>query len=161
MPPSDPVRQLILLNLQSTLQGMTDADTYHYPVPDPSCVTLDPTRNPLTQNGADLPFYLIEPTPDTRREWFQSEQIADDFSVNIIGRVDADPSDPLGKMKAWEKLAADLEVALEVDMTRNGHACDTRCMPVQPFTGVGSNVVIALVPVVIKIYRRYGRPDQP
>ena len=161
MAPSDPVRQLILLNLQTTLQGMTDPASFHFPVPNADAVTLDPTVAILTRGFPDLPFYMVEPTPDGKREFWQSEQITDDFTVNVIGRYDADSADPSSKMKIWEKLAADVEVALEADMTRGGHVSDTRCAPVQPFTAVGSNIVIVVIPVVMKIYRRYGRPDQP
>jgi hypothetical protein len=158
MPPLDSVRLKVQKNLQTTLQGMTDAAVYHYPVNSPSQVSLDPTVNLLTKGGPDLPFYLIEVTPDGNREFFPSEQIVDVLTVNIIGRYDGASDDPTSKVTVWENLAADLEVALEADMTRAGLASDTRCMTPQPFTGVGSNIVIVVVPVQIKIYRQYGRP---
>lgn len=161
MAPGKSTRQLILENLQATLQGMTDPAVYHYPVANAKQVTLDPTVNLLTQGFPDLPFYVIEPTPDGNREFYQSEQIVDNFVVNITGRYDGDSADPAAKMAIWENIAADLEVALEADMTRGGHACDTRCMTPQPFTGIGSNVVIVVQPVHLKIYRRYGVPTIP
>jgi hypothetical protein len=161
MPVPDSTRTLILKNLQATLQGMTDANVYHHPVANASQVSLDPTINLLTHAGPDFPFYLIEPTPDGKKEFFQSEQITEDFVINICGRIDVDTTDPLAKMQAWENIAADLEIALEADMTRGGHACDTRCGVIQPFTGVGSSIVITVQPIVCKIYRRYGIPTVP
>lgn len=155
---ADSVRLSVLKNLQTTLQGMSDANVYNFPVANAAQVTLDPTTQILTKGFPDLPFYIIEPTPDGDREFYQAEQIVENFRVNIIGRYDADSDDPITKAETWERIAADLETALEADMTRNGLACDTRCLTPQPFTGVGSNVVIVLQPVVIKIYRQYGRP---
>jgi hypothetical protein len=161
MAPSKSVRSLVLDNLQATLQGMTDGNLYHYPVASASQVSIDPTVNVLTRGFPDLPFYVIEPTPEGDRQFFQSEQIKETFIVNITGRYDGDAADPTSKKEIWENLAADLEVALEADMTRGGHACDTRCMTPQPFTGVGSNVVIIVQPVAMTIYRRYGVPTIP
>jgi hypothetical protein len=154
---SDSVRLQVLKNLQTTLQGMTGAG-YHYPVGDNSQVSLDPTVNMLTRGGPDLPFFLIEPTPDGNREFYPSEQIVENLIVNISARYDAASDDPLSKVTVWENLAADLEVALEADVTRGGLVVDTRCSTPQPFTGVGSNVVILVQPVIMKLYRRYGTP---
>jgi hypothetical protein len=161
MPVPDSTRTKILKNLQTTLQGMTDASVYHYPVAGASQVSLDPTVNLLTHAGPDLPFYQIEPTPDGSRTFYQGEQLVEEFIVNVCARFDADVTDPLAKMQAWENLAADLEIALEADMTRGGFACDTRCGVPQPFTGVGSSIVITVIPVTMKIYRRYGVPSTP
>lgn len=155
---SDPVRLNILKNVQATLRAMSDSSVYHFPVANPEQVTLDPTTQILTKGFPDLPFYMIEPTPDGDREFYQAEQIVENLRLNIVGRYDADSDDPLSKAETWERMAADLETALEADMTRGGYACDTRCLTPQPFTGVGSNIVIVLQPVVIKIYRQYGRP---
>lgn len=152
--PSNPNRLAVLLNLQTTLQGMTGV-SYHFPVVSTS-VTLDPTINLLTGVGIpDLPFYLIEPTPDGEKTYYPAEQLVEVMSVNILGRVDCDPSDPLARVTTWEKMAADLELALEADTTRGGHACDTRLLTPQPFMGPGSNAVILVQPLRITIYRPY------
>lgn len=153
---SVPTRLSVLKNVLSTLQGMT-GPAYHYAVESASQVTLDPT-NIL---GGSLPaplFFLIEPDPGSSRTFYQGEQLVEDFVMVITARNDAGSSDPLAKVTIAENLAADLEVALEADMTRGGFACDTRCDPPGVFIGLGSQVVIVTVKVTCKIYRQYGAP---
>lgn len=154
---ADPTRLNVLKNLQTTLQGMSGA-AYHYQVTDPSQVTLDPTVNPLTGvAGSDL-LFIIEPTPDGPRRFYPASQVTEEFVVNVTARCLADAADPVSRANAWERMAADLETVLTQDLERGGLVCDTRLLTPQPFTGVGSNVVIVMQPVVMTIYRTYGAP---
>lgn len=153
---ADSNRLAVLKHIQQTLQGMTGGG-YHYPILDPKQVTLDPTVNLITGAGLpDLPCYVVEPTPNGTKDYYPAEQLKEEMIVNILGRMDADPSDPLAKVTTWENMAADLELALEADTTRAGHACDTRLLVPQPFTGVGSNIVILVQPVRVTMYRKYA-----
>ena len=155
--PGVPRRLAVLRNLQTTLRGMTGAE-YNYPLANPVAqVKMDPTINLLTGVGVpDVPFYNVEPTPDGGRTFWPEEQLTEEFIVNILGRHDADISvSPEIKTETWERMAADLELALETDTTRAGLAADTRLLVPQPFTAVGTGVVILVQPVRITIYRAY------
>ena len=153
--PADPKRLKVLKNLQTTLQGMSGVN-YHYQVTHASQVTIDPTVNPLTgAAGSDL-LFILEPSPDGDKEYFPASQLTEEFIVNITARVIADSASAAAKAEAWEKLAADLETVLTVDLERAGQACDTRLLTPAPFVGVGSNIVILMQPVVMKLYRAYG-----
>ena len=153
---ADSTRLRILKNLQSTVQGITTGGGYNYTVP-PTSVVLDPTVNILTVNG-DLPYVIIEATPDGGITYYPAEQKREVFKVNLVARVDADASDPLSRATAWEKLAADFERALTRDHTRGGNAVDTRLGTPAPFVGVGSSVVVVVVPVEVRFHRTYGEP---
>lgn len=152
--PADPKRLKVLKNLQATLQGMSGA-AYHYQVTHPSQVTLDPTVNPLTGVAGSSLLFILEPSPDGDKEYYPASQLTEDFIVNITARVEADAADALSKATAWEKLAADLETVLTVDLERGGEACDTRLLTPAPFVGVGSNIVLVLQPVKMLLYRAY------
>lgn len=151
---ADSNRLAVLKNIQTTLQGMTGG-TYHYPLTVASQVIVDPTVNLLTAPGSEQPIYLLEPTPSGVKEYWPGEQVTEEFIVTITGRKDADASDVAAKMTVWEHMAADIELALQADTTRGGHACDTRLGVPQPFVGVGSSIVLLVQPVRVTIYRAY------
>jgi hypothetical protein len=152
---ADSNRLAVLKDIQTALRAIGAG--YNYPVASASQVTLDPTVNLITGAGLpDLPAYVVEPTPNGSKEYYPAEQLKEEFVVNVLGRMDADPADPTSKATTWENMAADIEKALELDTTRSGHACDTRLLVPQPFTGVGSNIVIIVQPVRVTMYRKYA-----
>lgn len=154
-------RQLIVEAVQAALRNIAGA-AYHYPLGDPaSQVSVDPTENLLTRNGADLPFYVIEPTPDGSREFYPAMQLKSEFEINVQGRKDAETADQAAKLATWENMAADLEVALTQDVTLGGLCYDVRLGEPRPFVGVGSNIVILVQPVTIRVHREYGVPTSP
>lgn len=156
MPPAvDPRRLRVLKNLQTTLQGMTDPADYHFPVTHPSQVSLDPTLGLITGQAGSDRLIVIEPSPDGGKEYYPAEQLTEDFTVNIASRAAADAANPVARAEAWERLIADLEKRLTLDLERGGLACDTRLLAAQPFMAVGSNLVGVVQPVVMKIYRAY------
>lgn len=162
MPPVVDSRRLrVLKNLQLTLQGMTDPNVYWFPVDSNEQVTLDPTVNPLTGSISGK-LFLIEPDPASDRQFWPAEQVTEEFLVNITVRLDAGAASANAKAETWERSAADLELALRkdesatpLDYTRGGLAVDTRLLAPSPFVGVGTNIVLYVQPVRIKIYRAY------
>lgn len=156
--PTASKRRRIIDAILAVLRGMTDESVYHYPVTTPEAVTADPAVNPLTEDNVDLPFYKVEPTPEGRREFFPAMQLVENFRLNIMARYDADTSDPLSRMVVWENLAADLEVALAVDITLGGLAYDVRVLEPQPVIVVGSATVVLMQPIEVRYHRTYGVP---
>lgn len=158
MPIDKSKRLQILERLQTVLQGATDAAVYNYPVRHASAVTLDVTVNLTTVNNVDLPFTVIEPTPEGTKTYHPGEHLVEIFRVNLHRRYDADAGDQATKATVWEHLAADLERALTADVTLSGLVYDTRLLTPQPFVGVGSNVVILVQPIEMRVHRGYGTP---
>jgi hypothetical protein len=157
--PAKSQRQRIIEALQDALQAIDGVSgLYHYPVAHESQVSIDPTDNVLTVNGADLPFYVIEPTPDGSREFFPAMQLKDEFELNVHARKDCEDGDPVGRVTTWENLVADMEVALTQDVTLGGLVYDVRLGTPRPFVGVGSNIVIVVQPVTVRLHRTYGEP---
>ena len=146
---ADSTRLRILKNVQGVVQAISVAGGYNYTVPDAS-VVLDPTVNILTVQGADLPFVIVEATPDGSVKYYPSEQKLEVLRLNLIARVDVDTSNPLARAEAWEKLAADFEKALVVDHTRGGNAVDTRLGVPAPFVGAGLRTLGVMGVVMIR-----------
>jgi hypothetical protein len=152
------IRQRIIEAVQEALQGITGSE-FHYPVADASQVSVDPTDNVLTINGADLPFYIVEPTPDGSRTFYPAMQMVSEFELNIHARYDAETADKAAKMTVWENLAHDIEKKLAEDVTLGGLCYDVRVGEPRPFVGVGSNIVVLIQPVTIRLHRTYGEPS--
>lgn len=157
---TDPLRLRIIAALVAALRTNITGSDYHYPLQTPSVqVSDDPTTNVLTWNGYDLPLHVIEPTPDNLREFYPAMQVREEFNLNITSRVDVvDLADPGARMAAWERVAADVERALGVDVTLGGLVYDVRVMPPRPFVGIGSPIVIVASPVSVRYHRTYGTP---
>ena len=157
--PAKSQRQRIIEALQTKLRAIDAASgLYHYPVAHASQVSIDPTDNVLTVNGAELPFYVIEPTPDGSREFYPAMQIVDQVEFNVQCRKDCEDADPAARATTWENLIADVEVALTQDVTLGGLVYDVRLGTPRPFVGVGSNIVVVVQPVTVRLHRTYGEP---
>jgi len=156
--PADPKRLAVLDAMATVARGITGA-SYHFPVVNPKSVTLDPTFNVMIATGVDLPLYVIEPEPESQRDFHPAMQIRETMRGTITGRMDvADVVDPRARAAAWEKMAADLEKAYAVDVTLGGLLYDLRLMPPAPFVGVGTDVVMVVVPFEARFHRTYGEP---
>jgi hypothetical protein len=153
------VRQRIIEAIQDALQAIDNSGAYHYPVNSPTQVSIDPTDNVLTVNGADLPFYVVEPTPDGSRTFYPAMQLVSEFELNIHARKDSEDGDPSSRVTTWENLAHDIEKALAVDVTLGGLVYDVRVGEPRPFVGVGSNIVVVVNPVTVRLHRTYGEPS--
>lgn len=152
---ADSNRLTIIKFYQAKLQAMTVAGGYHWNVVAAS-VNIDPTVNPLTVNGIDVPYFSIEPTPTGRKDYYPANQLRELLRVNIIARMDADGVDPGSRLDTIEKLGQDMEKALTVDITCGGAAVDVRLGVMQPVVVVGSNIVLVIQPVEARLHRSYG-----
>jgi hypothetical protein len=157
MPATASQRKLITEAIVTALRAITGAE-YHYPVLNAACVDADPTVNLLTVNGADLPRYVVECTPDGEREFFPAMQLRDFVQFNVHVRKDAASAEAHARMETWENLGADIEKALTVDVTLGGLVYDVRVAQPRPFVGVGSAIVIVVNPVRVSLHRTYGEP---
>ena len=151
-------RLSILLALQTALRAILGA-SYHYPVTDPDNVSLDVTMNLMTVSGADVPLYMIEPTPEGDKDFHPGMHMVERFRINIFARYDAAHADAGARAQVWEDLAADIERALTVDVTLGGLVYDTRVLVPQPFVGTGSPIVILVQPIEVRVHREYGVPE--
>lgn len=155
---ADSTRLRILKAIQAGLQAIAGG-AYHYPVAAATSVTIDPTVNVLTSVPADLPLYIVEPTPDGDRRFDPAMQLVNKMRGTITGRMDmTDVTDPAGRATVWENMAADIELALSADVTLGGLVYDLRLMEPAPFVGVGSGVVILVQPWEARVHRTYGAP---
>ena len=150
-------RQLIIEALQAALQAISGTN-YHYPLSSLSQVTVDPGTQILAVNPGDLPIYVIETTPDSVKHYQPAGQLLEIMRVNVHGRQDVDPLDPSQKLAAMENMKADIEVAVNVDLTLGGLVTDMRLLPPAEFVGMGSPITIVTQPIELRSYRAYGAP---
>lgn len=156
---ADSLRLQVLKALKAALEQINGpVGGFVYNVTHESMVTLDPTVNLMTVNNVDLPMFVVEPTPDGNRDFHPAMQVRDVFRVNVHARADADEANPMARAQVWEDLAADVERALAANVTLDSLVYDCRCLQPAPFVGVGSPVVIVVIPLEIRFHRTYGAP---
>lgn len=157
--PTDPLRLRVLEALQTKLRAINGNPTYHSTVK-ASSVVLDPAVNILTVPTTETPFFIVEPTSEGSKFYMPSLRLRHQFQVTITARVDAVTG--LGtarKTQAWERLIADMEVALTQDITLGGLVVDVRLLEATPGFDLGATTTIIVVqPVVCTLIRTYGAP---
>lgn len=160
--PTDPLRYRVLEALQTKLRAINGAPNYHSTVKSAS-VVLDPAVNILTVPPTECPFFIVEPTPEGSKFYMPSMRLKHQFQVAITARMDAETG--LGtslKTVAWERLLADIEVALTQDITLGGLAVDVRLLEATPGFDLGAVTTIVVVqPVLCTLIRSYGLPQGP
>ena len=160
MPPAltDSIRGKVLDNLCVALRAMTVAAGYHWDVAATS-VQTDPV-NVLGVPASRRPFFLVEPSPDSRRVYEPANQLEETFHVLITAVVDAEEDGgPDRKVAAGEALAMDLEKALTVDIERGGFCHDTRLDAPRIIAGLGTDGTVAVEqPLRCPLHRDYGSP---
>lgn len=150
-------RDDVLDAICAALRAMTTGGGYTYTVRAAS-VVRDPV-NILAVPDTNLPFFVVEPSPQGDTRYMPANQVQHDFAVLVTARITAPGIAPDRKSKAWERLIADLEKALTVDITLGGLCSDVRLGEPSPLTGVGpDNIVIVTQPLTVKLWRTYGRP---
>ena len=155
--PSASQRQQAIEALQAALQAISGGN-YHYPLSAATQVTVDPGTQILSVQPGDLPIYVIETTPDTVKDYQPAGQLREIVRVNVHARQDVDPFDPSKKLEAMENLKADIEVAVNVDLTLGGLVTDVRLLSPADFVGMGSAITIVTQPIELRLYRAYGAP---
>lgn len=150
-------RAAILESLQAAVRAINGVAPYTYAVKTGS-VSLDPTDDVWTVPSTEAPYVVIEPLPEGSRDYQPANQVKDTFLVAITARIDVTGVAPNRRMVAWEAWSADVERAVTVDITRGGHAVDTRLREPQPLLGVGTNQVYVRQVAEMRLYRTYGQP---
>lgn len=159
--PTTPLRQQVLEALQVKLQAISGNPTYFNTVKSTS-VVLDPGKGPniMTIPSTELPFFIIEPTDAGSKFYMPSLRLREEFQVTITARQDVEgPIHTRNKMQVWERLIADIEVAMTRDITLGGLVVDTRVQIPTPGFDLGATTSIFVVqPVVCRLIRTYGSP---
>lgn len=158
---TEPIEYRILLNVQSALQTISQGGGYFFTV-GASAVSLDPvdTIDIVLGRAAASPFFVVEVGSAGRPTYQPASQILELLPINIIAFANAEQQqDPVAKTKVYERLCADIEKAMTVDISRGGMATDTRIIGRQMQVTTGSVRVVALVQVEIRVYRTYGAPN--
>lgn len=155
---ADPQRLLIQQDLATALRAMTVAGGYTYTVQAGS-VTLDPVSLETVPPGM-LPACYVHADTGSERQFQPADRIKDRYRYTIVWRADAVGHDMDRKTKVFERMSADLEKALTVDITRGGHAIDTRLDPPDaPLMQLGAGQVVIGVQTLTVVTRHvYGQP---
>ena len=162
--PSESQRFQVLEAMQTKLRQMDGSPNYHNAVKSAS-VVLDPAINLLTVPSTELPYFIIEPTPEGSKFYMPAMRLKHQFQVVITGRQDA--ATGIGtarKAQAWERLIQDVEYALTHtgtvdDVTLGGKCTDIRLLEATPGFDLGMTTTIVVVqPAVVTLLRSYGTP---
>src|SRR5260370_25843294 len=123
---TDPLRRKILDNAVATRGAMPTAGGYHWDVKAASVQSDE--RNLLTGiTDTDLPFFLVQPTDKGEFKYSPANQVMERFVMAITVRADAPESTVYNrKTVIGEWLIADVERALQADITRGGNCVDTK-----------------------------------
>lgn len=157
MPAAESKRHQVIDAIVAALRAISGAE-YHYPLQSAKQVSDDPTTQLLTVNAYDLPKYVVETTPEGTRDFYPGSHMVEFMNLNVQGRYDVKDGDPTARATALENMAHDIEKALTVDVTLGGLVYDTRVMVPRGFVGLGSEIVILVQPVTVRIHRTYGEP---
>lgn len=158
-----PIREQLILALQARLLAMSVSGGYYFDSAAGS-VSVDPTLNILTSApGGMKPFYVIQPELGGVIKFYPASQLYETVPLSVMGRYEVDESDPTAKLKAWERMGADLEKAIAENADGSAWwgtlATDARIGEVQPWVAIGSPVVLVVRRLECRIYRGYGQPS--
>lgn len=156
---AESIEYQVLLDVQSTLQGISVAGGYHFDV-DADAVSLDPQDHMeiMRPTSGLTPFFVIEVSPNRTIEYFQADQIREIVPIDITCAASTEQTDRLDRIRVFERLCKDVETALAVDVTRGGlvghHQIENKQMGIM----VGSDRVFAIVETTVRLHRTYGAP---
>ena len=158
--PSNPLRQQTLEAIQTKLRAINGNPTYFSTVKSTS-VVLDPGVNMFTVPSTELPFFIVEPTPEGSKFYMPAMRMQHRFQVVITARNDAPGGTSTSrKMETWERLIADIEVAMTRDVTLGGIAADVRLTEATPGFDLNAqaSTIIVVQPLNVLLVREYGKP---
>ena len=158
--PGDSIRLRLIQNVADSLRAINAASGYYLTV-QPESVKTEPA-DLLTAPGPNLPMFLVAASQRAPRIFHPSKRVRETVAVDITAAADVgDTTDPTAKLTACEQLAADMEKALALDITRGQIAMVTRVLDPQFWMNMGNQArVIVVQPVDIEVQRIYGQPDQ-
>ena len=156
----DPIEYDIVLNVQTALRAISVAGGYFHDVAT-EAVSIDPADHIEVLTGALLhsPFLIVEIPPARRMRYMPASQLLEIVSIDITAAADAAQIDGTSRVLTFQKLAADVEKALTVDITRGQRVSDTRIVDKQMGMMVGAQRVIAIVQTEVRLHRQYGKPN--
>lgn len=156
----EPIEHDIILDMQTALRAISIAGGYFHDV-DSQAVSIDPADHLeiLTGTLARTPFFIIEVSPARRMQYFPAKQLLEVIPIDITAASDAQQLDPSSRVNTFERLAADVEQALVVDITRGNRVSDTRIVDKQMGMMVGAQRVIAVVQTEVRLHREFGKPN--
>lgn len=157
--PAKSQRLQALEAIQTKLRAISGQPTYNFQVKSTS-VVLDPSVNILTVPPTELPYFIVEPTPDGSKFYMPAMRLKHQFQVAVTARIDAESAvGTARKTEAWEKLIHDIEVALTRDITLGGVAVDVRLQEATPGFDLGAvSTIIVVQPLIVTMIRTYGEP---
>lgn len=163
---SVPTILAIVLNLQSTLQGINGASGgYHYTVR-ASSVTLDPVAL-ATKSSTETPFFVaghrIEPVERTYHGISRVPVVVETWNIVVEARVDAPGTDMARKVTAVQNLCADVEKAIaSAPWSHAAGAGGSQRTLVQQHTAyyglADQSMCYVEIPVHVQFQRSFGAP---
>lgn len=150
---------LALRRLRAVLQGINgSAGGYTYTIK-PASVRLDPL-NLLDTHETARPLVALELTDGGERTFQPADMLEDERLVIISALLDVPGQRADRRITAGLRLAADLERAIASDLTLGGLAVSVRArQPEVLMAHQTSAAVIVQMPVILQLYRPYGRPE--
>ena len=157
---AEPLEYDIVLNMQRALQAISVAGGYHYDVA-AAAVSIDPHDHleVLTGSLARKPFLIVEVSPGRHIQYFPGTQMRELIPIEITAATDAQALVATSRAQTFQRLCADIEKALTVDVTRNGKATDTRILDKRMGIMVSALRVMAVVQTEVRLHRTYGAPN--
>lgn len=156
----EPIEYDLVLDVQAALQAITTGGGYFHDVA-AGAVSVDPADHleVLTGTLVNQPFFIVEVSPARRLQYFPSMQLLEIVPVDVTAAMDAPQLVATSRLQTFERLCADIEKALTVDINRGNRASDTRIVDKQMGMMVGAQRVIAIVQTEIRLHREYGKPN--
>ena len=156
----EPIEYDIVLDYQSTLRTISVVGGYFHDV-DTNAVSIDPADHFEMMTGTLLysPYILIEISSARPPKYFPAMQMLEVLSVDITVVADAVQLVAASRYQTYERLAADVEQALVVDITRGGRVSDTKIVDRQMLWTAGGQRVVAAIQTEARLHREYGKPN--
>lgn len=158
---SVPVLLAVALNMQAALQQIARASGYFTDVKATS-VVLNPVMLqavPVTETPWVNVGHLIAPVPPRNFATTRPTAILDRWRFTLEAAIDAPGTDNASKLTAMANFAADVEVALCVDLQRGGLCQYTYVLQETQYPGSPEQTrVYVEIPVEVTLRRNFGQP---
>lgn len=159
----EPIEYDIVLDYQTALRTISVAGGYFNDV-DSASVSIDPADHleVLTGTLARFPFFIIEISPARRLRYLPAKQMIEVIPIDITAAAEATQLVATSRVQTFERLAADIEKALTVDITRGDRVSETKIVDKQMGMMVGGGSgqrIIAVIQTEVRLHREYGKPN--
>lgn len=155
-----PIDFLILANLQQALQTIAVGDGYHFDVRG-TAVKMDPNQNVEELVELDdpmRPFIAIEVLPLVF-EYQPAKRVKVRRPVKVHWVKESRPERDEDLLETFARGCADVEKAIAVDITRGGHAIDTRITGATLNRDEDGSEVWVEIDAEVQLIRTYGEPN--